>query len=75
MRFQTLNCPTCGEQARGTVERMAGAALLTHQPDGSSEYEGTTDIWWDEQRTQIDAEGRWELICIEGHQWASKEIE
>lgn len=70
MRFTPLTCPTCQAPAHGTVERLAGVALLT-EPDekGRVDYAGSTEIWWDEQRSVTDKRGRVRLICPAGHEW------
>jgi hypothetical protein len=39
--------------------------------DGSFEYTGRTDLWYDEQKTQADDQGRIRLICDNGHEWHS----
>lgn len=76
MKFATMNCPDCGEPARGTVETVSGAALLSNpQLDGSVEYSGETDIWWDEQRTVRDPMGRVQLVCRNGHDWFSEVVD
>lgn len=70
MRFTPLLCPTCRKPARGTVERLAGVALLT-EPDADDrvEYTGSTEVWWDEQRSVTDRRGRIRVICPTGHEW------
>lgn len=76
MKFTTINCPNCGEFARGTVETLSGAALLSDpKPDGSVEYSGETEIWWDEQRTVRDRAGRVQLVCYNSHNWFSKVVD
>ena len=73
MRFNPFHCPTCGIEARGTVERLAGCALFT-APDetGAIEWYGETIIWWDCQETVTESAGELELvrlICEDGHEW------
>jgi hypothetical protein len=74
MRFETLNCPTCGEVARGTCETLVGTALLVHNEDGSSEWEGETIIHWDGQQTDT-RDGMIVLDCDGGHEWTSRELD
>lgn len=38
---------------------------------GTSEYEGTTEILWDTQKTVLDGQEAM-LICHNGHEWASE---
>ncbi len=42
-----------GMPAIGTVERLSGVAkfLTVEARDCEATYEGTTEIWWDDQRT------------------------
>ena len=75
MKFAVMNCPECGEPARGSIETLSGVAVFTDPaPDGSVDCEGTTDIWWDEQKTIRDAQGRAQLICHNGHDWFTEEV-
>jgi hypothetical protein len=74
MRFETLDCPTCGEEARGTCETLIGTAELVHHEDGTSDYAGDTIIHWDGQQTVEDGHGRVMLDCANGHEWPSREV-
>lgn len=71
MKLLTPTCPECGATARGSVERVPGRADLDIAPDGTTQYEGWTEIWWDEQTTLTDDQGRWNLIDDDGHEWFS----
>lgn len=73
MRFDIPKCPTCGEPPEGTLESLTGLALLS-RPDENSpelEYDGWTEIYWDEQKTVTDEAGKLTLICPNGHDWKS----
>jgi hypothetical protein len=72
MIFTVRTCPVCGEPVRGTLEALKGCALLT-EPDanGKCAWAGETEIWWDEQRTVMDADGCVTLLCPNGHAWLS----
>jgi copper chaperone CopZ len=73
MKFSPLACPVCGKLARGTVETVKGVALMEIDPDtGEADYKGYTEIWWDEQMSDGDSEGRYILICDEGHDWPAR---
>lgn len=75
MKFETLNCPECGEPAAGSVERISGRANFTEPDvDGDIAHAGDTEVWWDEQKTVINKKGEWNLICYQGHEWFSKMI-
>ena len=79
MRLHKPICPQCGELAIGTVERLSGRAEFTPvQEDGTTEYSGWTEIWWDEQKTvhqdneaPESAENLPLVICCNGHDWPS----
>ena len=47
MKFETPNCPTCGEPAMGTVDVIPGVALLSFAEDGEAWYSGETKVFWD----------------------------
>ena len=73
MKFAIPCCPTCGEQASGTLETVPGVALI--QPDekhpGHFDYAGETKMFWDSQETVTDVMGAATLICDHGHEWQS----
>lgn len=72
MKFGTPKCPTCGELASSTLERILGSAELTFDDDGIAEYTGDTRISWDTQETVEDSEGCVTLACDDGHEWQSR---
>lgn len=69
LKLEPRSCPVCKVDARGIIETVRGCALLQFAADGSARYGGETDMWWEEQRAEKDAEGRITLICGEGHEW------
>ncbi len=77
MRLHQPFCPQCGEPAKGTVERLSGRAeFLPVNEDGTTEYSGWTEIWWDEQKTIHQHNTTPEspdnlplVICENGHDW------
>jgi hypothetical protein len=69
MKFQTPNCPICGELAIGTLETCTGLALLCFSDDYSAEYEGETK--YNEDQETILTNGLVTLECQKGHQWQS----
>ncbi|HWP59494.1 MAG TPA: hypothetical protein VNL14_16500 [Candidatus Acidoferrales bacterium] len=49
---------------------MPGCALIQQADEcGGYEYMGGTDMWWDEQWTKTDEQGRVNLVCRNGHDW------
>lgn len=54
---------------RGTLERLSGVALLDVHEDGTADYAGDTEIFWDEQRSVRDEQGKVTLVCPNGHDW------
>ena len=72
MRFEPANCPQCGQQAKGTLETVPGVALLMFDEDGNAEYQGQTDLCWDDQETIRDESGRATLFCPGGHDWLAE---
>lgn len=62
-------CPVCGKVPRGTVEVVKGCAELAEIVPGVFEHSGNTEIWWDEQKTEKDEQGRTHFICEDGHEW------
>jgi hypothetical protein len=58
--------------AKGTLETIFAIAQLTAiESDGACEYEGTTEILWDTQKTVLESD-KILLVCRSGHQWASE---
>ena len=70
MKFKISNCPECGEPPKGIVEELQGLAFLLEQDDGSFEYAGQTDMWWDSQES-LEFDGKCELMCCNRHLWFS----
>jgi hypothetical protein len=63
-------CPTCGQLARGILETLPGLALIAFdEATEEAEYQGTTEIWWDDQERVQDAQGEITLICGQHHEW------
>lgn len=73
MKIKTCKCPECGELAQGTIERMTGLAELNiDEATGEAEYDGHTEVWWDEQKTVNGDNGLPLLQCPAGHEWESE---
>ena len=74
MRLEPFDCPQCGEVAKGTLETLSGVALLfkaidnNGNPTGEVEYDGYTEIFWNDQQT-VHRNGNPVLICSSGHTW------
>lgn len=56
---------------------VQGLALLLDEDneDGTVDYDGYTDIWWDEQKSVYDKQGRVTLVCYEGHEWQTEKTD
>lgn len=78
-RFKLITawCPVCGKLAEGTVETLRGLAEINVDPvTRIAEYSGTTEIWWDEQRTVFNENASHIILgCPEGHEWGSEYCE
>lgn len=72
MKLAIPNCPECGESARGTVDTISACAEFGEINGGETEYIGDTDVWWDEQKTNLNDAGDSEVICKNGHEWFTK---
>lgn len=56
MRYRLPNCPTCGRDVDGEADYVPGRALVTRLTDGSYEYDGETDMFWDGQMNELEIE-------------------
>ena len=72
LKIETPNCPECNSPARGTLEKLRACAQFQSDAGGGLEYCGFTEVWWEEQETNRDREGRVELVCDNRHRWYSK---
>jgi hypothetical protein len=54
MKYAIPNCPECGELLRGESDLTPGCALVTRFEDGSFDYAGETDVFWDGQINRRD---------------------
>ncbi len=71
MKIEIPKCPTCGGPAIGTLETVQAIAKLGEiKEDGTCEYEGTTEILWDTQKTMLVLHTP-VLVCAQHHDWAS----
>lgn len=76
MKFDKPNCPECGEIAIGTVDMVPARSRIFQTADGSFEYEGDTELFWETQYSvgqdgflpSKDGEPLM-LECEEGHEW------
>lgn len=73
-------CPECGEQVCCSLETMQGQALIMKSVSTDPrlfEYEGSTEVLWDSQRSIRDPEGSDHvvLMCENGHEWPSLLLE
>jgi hypothetical protein len=78
MIFDKPNCPECGAKAKGTLETLQACADLDFADDGTAEYNGYTDVYWDSQKSVVSDDPSspffaptFTLICPEGHEWQS----
>ena len=72
MKFDPTSCPKCNGKPKGTIEQVLGLAHVIELDDqpGVYDYEGYTDIWWDDQFTREDEDGKVTLECADCHeQW------
>jgi hypothetical protein len=60
----------CRSPARGTAAMVPGLALtVLEHATGEADYQGTTEMWWDDQDQIQDPDVRVTLVCAEGHEW------
>src|SRR5262249_5264790 len=65
--------PVAAKRPKGTVDTVPGIALLHADPDtGEAEHARETDVCWDDERTETDAEGWSLLTCHNGHRWGAE---
>ena len=74
MKFEPDKCPECGGEPVGTVESLLGVAGLTPDGRGGYDYDGYSEIWWDESRTVTDDQGCVALLCESDHEWYAVKI-
>lgn len=78
MQFEPSNCPECNEEPAGTLEDLTACAEFEKQPDGSYEYSGYTEVYWDSQMTRTvhsKQEGsKVVLLCDNGHDWEARQL-
>jgi hypothetical protein len=63
-----------GARIVGTLERLSGVARIEGWDEhGEPIYSGDTDIWWDEQRTEIRAD---EFVYVDayGEEWLQSQL-
>lgn len=76
MRFDKPTCPECGEEAEAILDMVPGLARIGAHDDGTFEYSGETDIWWDDQVPwQHMGTGEVQLRCQADHSWLTTKSE
>lgn len=76
MKFKIAHCAVCGEPPVAIVERVLGNAFLCEPDDtGDQNYMGETEIEWDTQETDTDADGDVEVFCDKHHFWKTAIVE
>lgn len=75
--MKQLYVKSTGERIAGTFEKVPGCAMASgFNADGTPIYEGTTDLYWDNQYTESDPiSGSWIYICEGGDQWTLADLE
>jgi hypothetical protein len=64
-----------GKRITGTFESLEGVALISKfSKDDTFEYEGSTDVWWDNQKTQKNAKGEYLFVDEDGGIWPSTKL-
>lgn len=58
MKYGTPNCPTCGEAVEGEVDIVPARSDVVQQDDGSFEYSGNTELFWESQVNERDWDAR-----------------
>lgn len=75
-KFDPPKHPKFGTEPRGTVEKLSGCALLQEaDSDGLFEWDGETEVWWDEQKTVRSKSGKVLLIDHKGETWWATKTE
>lgn len=69
-----------GIRITGTLEQVPGCALVLgfNPVDGGEpepEWEGTTEMWWDDSETQKDEAGRKLYVGEDGEQYTIDQLE
>lgn len=74
MKLSTPLCPTCGEPAIGTYDKIPGIALFGDEPDENGEVHfcDQTELDWSGQRTTRGETGKPRVTCDNGHLWESE---
>lgn len=70
MKIQNPKCPTCGHVAKGILESLYCLAGIACAEDGTAEYAGESEVFWDSQ-TPVDDPGGITLECVNDHRWTS----
>lgn len=69
-----------GHDIVGTLESIQGVAIMINEgvtDEGDHfefDYEGTTDVQWDSQKTDLTVGGARIFVCDEGLTWAEDEL-
>ncbi len=86
MKYSKPNCPECGEVLAGECDYIPARARVYRLEDGSFDYTGDTEEFWDGQSNEIEIErhiltraghkppksSKIRVECYKGHQWETR---
>lgn len=56
MKYGTPKCPECGQTLAGECDLIPGRAEVFEREDGTFEYTGNTEVFWDGQANETNEE-------------------
>ena len=73
MKLSAKFCPTCAEPANKIGEVIHVNAFISFDEETQTfEYDGESEIFYDNQRPYRDDNGMAQVACSNGHVWDSK---
>jgi hypothetical protein len=65
-----LQCPECGGGIAGSLDVLHGRAEMFRADDeGTFEFSGSTEMFYDEQRNVATEPGTLRVMCPKAHEW------
>jgi hypothetical protein len=62
-------CSRCGKPAIGSVDITPGVTPIAIANDGTFEWAGHVELFWNETRNVSDSKSHMWVQCPDGHEW------
>ena len=74
MKLSPSRCPTCGDLASSTVDKIFAHANIEHFGGSVFENTGETEVIWDTQENISQKRDKVTVVCANHHEWEASTL-